>query len=104
MNFDRVATYYPWLETLLVGNIMQRCRTTFLPLTHHCRRALLVGEGTGNFLTELLHGNPEIQIVCVEHSASMIQQIRQRLATAEEDDAHIEFRQMDALQWTSPSQ
>jgi SAM-dependent methyltransferase len=104
MNFDRVAAYYHWLETLLAGNLMQRCRTTFLARTNHCRRALLAGEGTGKFLVELLRTNPQIQVVCIEHSAGMIEQIRQRLAAAGQDGLRVEFQQMDALHWVPPTE
>jgi hypothetical protein len=54
MNFDRLAPHYHWMEKIFAGGLMQRCRTTFLPNTKNCRQALLVGEGTGKFLVELL--------------------------------------------------
>jgi hypothetical protein len=63
MNFDRLAPFYPWLETFCAGTVMQRSRTTFLARTKNCRRALLPGEGTGKFLTELLRVNPHIEVV-----------------------------------------
>ncbi|HEX3856513.1 MAG TPA: class I SAM-dependent methyltransferase [Verrucomicrobiae bacterium] len=104
MNFDRLAAHYHWLEKLFAGGLMQRCRTAFLARTKNCRRALLVGEGTGKFLVELLRCNPQIQITCVEHCKGMIKQTRQRLSAEKLDCARIQFRQMDALDWTPPSE
>jgi hypothetical protein len=104
MNFDRLAAHYHWLEKIFAGGLMQRCRTAFLARTKHCRRALLVGEGTGKFLVELLRFNPQIQITCVEQCEGMIQQTRRRLATEKQDGARVQFQQMDALDWKPPSE
>ena len=104
MNFDRLAAHYHWMEKLFAGELMQRCRTTFLARTKNCRRALLVGEGTGKFLVELLRINPQIQITCVEHCGRMIEQTRQRLSAERLDCARIQFKQMDALDWTPPAE
>ena len=102
MNFDRLAPHYPWMEKLFAGGLMQRCRTSFLSRTTNCRHALLVGEGTGRFLVELLRANPQILITCVEHCEGMIKQARQRLARERLDESRVRFQQMDVLQWTPP--
>jgi hypothetical protein len=104
MNFDRLAPHYSWLEIVFAGGLMQRCRTTFLPRTENCRHALLLGEGPGKFLTALLRFNPHIQVTCVEHCAGMIDQARRRLEAAGLDLARVQFRQMDALDWTPPAE
>lgn len=103
MNFDRLAPHYRWLERIFAGGLMQRCRTAFLERTKHCHHALLAGEGTGKFLAELLRGNPDIEVVCVEHCAGMIKQIQRRLAREQLDSARVEFKQMDILDWTPPA-
>ncbi|MFZ0827490.1 MAG: class I SAM-dependent methyltransferase [Verrucomicrobiia bacterium] len=102
MNFDRLAANYHWMEKLFAGGLMQRCRTTFLAHTKDRRHALLVGEGTGKFLVELLRANPRIQITCVEQCEGMIQQARQRLAREKLDGSHINFQQIDVLHWKPP--
>ena len=79
---------------------MQQSRTLFLPSTKNCRNALLLGEGTGRFLVELLRSNPHLKITCVEKSEKMIQQIRQRLARERLDPSRLEIKHMDALDWT----
>ncbi len=102
MNFDHLAAHYLWLENLFAGNLMQRCRTTFLNRAKNCRHALLVGEGPGSFLVELLRLNPQIHVTCIEQCAGMIQQARQRVAREQLDDSRILFQQTDVLNWTPP--
>lgn len=103
MNFNRVAGFYPWMEFFMAGNLMHRCRTAYLADCRQRRRALLVGEGTGKFLAELLRTNPSIHITCVEHSEKMIRQIRQRLQRHQLDASRVRFENADFLQW-SPQQ
>lgn len=102
MNFDRIAPHYPWMEKIFAGGLMQRCRTRFLAHAKSCRRALLAGEGTGRFLAELLRANPEIQVVCIEHSTGMIKQAKRQLAREQMDLTRVQFKQMDVLDWTPP--
>ena len=102
MNFDRLAPHYHWLEKIFAGSLMQRCRISFLPATKNCRNALLIGEGTGRFLVELLRLNPRIQITCVEQCEVMIKQARRRVVRERLDDSQIQFQQLDVLQWLPP--
>lgn len=104
MNFELIAPHYHWMERIFAGRLMQHARTTFLEQARNCRRALLVGEGPGRFLAELLRHNPGVRIVCVEYSAGMIRQARRRLARERLDLARVEFKQMDALDWTPPAE
>lgn len=104
MNFDRLAAWYPWLETVCDGGVMQRCRTAFLPRTRQCQRALILGEGPGKFLNALLRQQPELQVTCVELSAAMIAQTRQRLRHAGLAASRVTFQQMNALDWTPPAE
>jgi len=103
MNFNRLAVHYHWLELAFAGGLMQRCRTALLARAADCRHALLVGEGTGRFLAELLRTHPGIVVTCVEHSPAMIEQARQRLRTEKLDPARVEFHAADALDWTPPA-
>lgn len=104
MNFNLIAPHYRWMERIFAGNLMQRCRTRFLPCVRNCRRALLAGEGTGKFLTELLSINPKIQVVCIEQSTAMIEQARRRLAHSQADLSRVEFKPMNVLNWTPPAE
>lgn len=79
MSFDAIAPYYRWLERVTAGPLLQRCRTEFLHELKDARNILLLGEGRGRFLMELLRQNPEAHITCVDASARMLELTRSEL-------------------------
>jgi len=99
MSFDTLAPYYRAMETVSAGNVQQRCRTSFLSETIGCRRALLLGEGPGRFLVELLRANPHVEVTCVERSARMIQEALSHVKHQGLDTARITVEQQDVLTW-----
>lgn len=77
-NFDPVARIYRYAEYLALGPLLQRTRTHFLlqlPPLHH---ALLLGDGDGRFLAQLLSHQPQLRALAVDTSASMLHLLRQR--------------------------
>jgi len=100
MSFDTLAPYYRIMELVTAGGVLQRCRTTFLTETTNSRRALLLGEGPGRFLEELLRTNPRVEVTCVERSSRMIEEARKGLD--ESELARVQFVQADALTWQPP--
>lgn len=60
------------MEWLLAGNKLQKCRIQFLPEISKAGKILLLGEGHGRFLSELLRANPSAQVTCVDSSANML--------------------------------
>jgi ubiquinone/menaquinone biosynthesis C-methylase UbiE len=89
VSFDRVAPHYRWLETLVFGNQLQEARVAFVREIEPPLRILIVGEGNGRFLAELMRtGEPQVD--CVEMSARMI-----ALARKQVPDAHVNFIQAD---------
>lgn len=101
MSFDAVAPWYRTLETIAFGNSLQRARVACLDEIGSPRRALIVGEGNGRFLVELLQANPTVEIDCVDASERMLWLTRQRL---ERDDAErVQFFHRDLLSWTPPA-
>jgi len=101
-SFDTLAPIYRGLEAVMAGGILQRCRTAFLAEAGTARRALLLGEGPGRFLVELLRVNPAVNVVCVEQSPRMIQAARDALKRQGLDVARVEFVLADALTWSPP--
>jgi cyclopropane fatty-acyl-phospholipid synthase-like methyltransferase len=99
VSFDTLAPVYRLLEAVLAGPMLQRCRISFLEEAVHRRRALVLGEGPGLFLVELMRSAPEIEVTCVEQSTAMIRQAIGRLRRAGVDCSRIDFLQMDALHW-----
>jgi len=97
MSFDTLAPYYRIMELVTAGGVLQRSRTAFLAEAANSRRALLLGEGPGRFLGELLRTNPYVEVTCVERSPRMIEEARKRLT--ESELARVHFLQADALTW-----
>lgn len=91
-SFDRLASCYRALEFLAFGRDLERARFTLLPHLHDCRRILILGEGDGRFLEQLLRLNPSAQIDCLDLSAAMLARAQQRVAG---QSAQVTFRQAD---------
>jgi len=102
MSFDTLAPQYRNMESILAGNILQRCRTAFLAEAATSRRALLLGEGPGRFLVELLRANPRVEVTCVERSPRMIEEARREVKRNGLGDERVTFELKDALTWQPP--
>lgn len=91
MNFDPVARPYQWLERITFGGALQTCRTA---LIHHAKNAsniLILGEGDGRFLNELLLVNPEGSVTVVDSSGEMIRLAAERTGRSD----RVDFVQAD---------
>ncbi len=95
MSFERLAPHYLRLERILAGEVLQRCRTAFLEETRTARRALLLGEGPGRFLVELVRVNPRVQVTVIDCSPRMLAVARQRIGLR--DRARVRFEVRDLL-------
>ena len=76
MSFDGIAPHYGWLEAVTAGALLQRCRTAFIAEVADARNILLLGEGRGRFLVELMRLNSAARITCVDASIRMIECMR----------------------------
>jgi SAM-dependent methyltransferase len=92
MNCDRIAPHYWWIERLGMGRALERRRRWFLPEIEHARRALVLGDGDGRFLQELLRRNAVVRADYVDLSGRMLELARQR-AGAE----RVDYQRADAL-------
>ena len=81
-NFNRIARPYRWLEYLTLGTALENCRTHYLPQLLDRRRALVLGDGDGRFLAQLLASNPYLHADAIDTSATMLQVLRQRCGAA----------------------
>jgi SAM-dependent methyltransferase len=77
-NFDLIARPYRWLEYLTLGKALENCRNHYLPQLLDRRHALVLGDGDGRFLAQLLAYNPQLHADAVDISATMLQLLRQR--------------------------
>jgi SAM-dependent methyltransferase len=77
-SFDLIARPYRWLEYLTLGRALERCRLHYLPNLLQQKQALLLGDGDGRFLAQLLACNPHIHADAIDTSATMLRLLRQR--------------------------
>ena len=77
-NFDRIAAIYRWAEYLSLGPLLQRTRTRLLNQLGNPRHALVLGDGDGRFLEQLLLRYPQCTAVAVDISAVMLDRLRRR--------------------------
>jgi trans-aconitate methyltransferase len=96
VNFDRVAPFYGTLERIAFGNALQRARTRWLRAIPKPGKALILGEGNGRFISELLKVHPDIEIDCVDASAVMLGLVNARAGSA----SGVRLMQRDIREWT----
>jgi SAM-dependent methyltransferase len=97
-SFDLVARPYRWLEYLTLGRALEHCRLHFLPNLLQQKRALILGDGDGRFLAELLRQNPRLRADAVDTSPTMLLLLRQRCeALAPNASTRLTTHQTNAL-------
>jgi ubiquinone/menaquinone biosynthesis C-methylase UbiE len=104
MSFERLAPHYRWLEFVLAGDKLQRCRTAFLTRDLKPEQILILGEGNGRFLVECRKLFSSTRVVCVDASQTMLRLARRRLARNGLNDQNVELIEADALSWVPPKQ
>jgi ubiquinone/menaquinone biosynthesis C-methylase UbiE len=104
VSFDTLAPWYRTLEWIAFGDDLQRCRTACLDEIVAPRRALIVGEGNGRFLCELVRRHPGVEVDCVDVSQRMLQLARKRLERESvEALPRVRFLQHDLTSWSPPA-
>ena len=99
MSFDIIAPWYRTLETIAFGNALQRARVACLNEIEAPKRALIVGEGNGRFLSEFLRRHRRVEIDCIDASERMLQLARQRIG---DEPNRVRFLQREILSWSPP--
>lgn len=99
MSFDRIAPHYRWMERVLAGGKLQRCRCTFLDRVPVPRRILMAGEGHGRALVECRRRFPSAQVTYLDSSVGMHAAARRALAASGVGVEAIEFVRADVLEW-----
>ncbi len=86
-NFDRIAAIYRWGEYLSLGPLLQRTRTRLLNQLGNPRHALVLGDGDGRFLEQLLLRYPQCTAVAADISIAMLDKLRHRCLRSVPDAA-----------------
>ena len=103
MSFDSIAPAYRTLETIAFGGDLQRARIACLREIETPRKALIVGEGNGRFLCELLRLHPKAEIDCVDASARMLELARRGIKRRLPAGAtRVRFLRRDITSWMPP--
>jgi SAM-dependent methyltransferase len=94
-NFDRLAGIYRALEYVAFGRDLERARFCFLERLRACRHILVLGEGDGRCLAQLIRAAPAARIDCLDLSPAMLAQAAARLPPAARE--RVTFRCADLL-------
>ena len=81
-DFNLIARPYRWLEYLTLGTALEHCRNHYLPQLHNRDHALILGDGDGRFLAQLLKQNQHLRADAVDISATMLQLLSKRCEAA----------------------
>jgi ubiquinone/menaquinone biosynthesis C-methylase UbiE len=99
MSFDVLAPHYRWMEFVLAGEKLQRCRTAFLDRISAPQNILIWGEGNGRFLVECRRKWGDAQIVCADASEKMLALANERIERCGLNASGIDFVRADVLEW-----
>ena len=103
MSFDRIARHYRWLEAVTFGAALQKARTRWIESIAAPKRVLILGEGNGGFLCELLRVHREVSVDCVDASGRMLQLARRRVCQIlPEAVSRVRFLEEDIVSWSPP--
>jgi ubiquinone/menaquinone biosynthesis C-methylase UbiE len=97
-TFDLVASFYPLLERLVFGSKLSHARRSFISRVAGGRRILLIGEGNGRFLFEVVKQTSSASITVVDSSTRMLAAASRRIATVD-CSSRIELIHSDFLEW-----
>ena len=91
MSFDTLAQFYSAAEWLVAGNVLQKCRLAYVDEARTANEILLVGEGHGRFLQELVRINERGAICCVDSSPRMLDVSKRRIDAMESIQDRVRF-------------
>jgi ubiquinone/menaquinone biosynthesis C-methylase UbiE len=101
-TFDLIASSYPLLEQTVFGSTLSQARRFFIPRIAEGNNILLIGEGNGRFLSEMVEQPSSASYTVVDSSARMLEAAARRIATVDRC-SRIEWVHADILEWRSPS-
>jgi ubiquinone/menaquinone biosynthesis C-methylase UbiE len=100
-NFDLVANFYPLLEQLVLGSALNQARGFFAREIGAGKEILLIGEGNGRFLCEMMKQTSSASFTVVDSSARMLAAAERRIAPIT-SNRRIEWICADFLKWQAP--
>jgi ubiquinone/menaquinone biosynthesis C-methylase UbiE len=101
-TFDLVSSFYPLLEQTVFGSTLSQARRTFITRIRAGNHILLIGEGNGRFLSEVLKQTSATSFTVVDSSPRMLAASARRIATVNRCP-RVELIHADLLEWRSPA-
>jgi SAM-dependent methyltransferase len=98
MEIGRLAPWYRWIEYAAFGRALERSRFAYLDRLAAARRVLVLGEGDGRTLGQLLSLAPQAQFDVIESSAEMVALARARV----QNSGRVRFLCQDARSVSLP--
>lgn len=95
-SFDRLAHAYRALETVTFGGLLHWCRTAHLDRLGDRTRALVLGDGNGRFLANLLRAHPALRVDSIDASAEMVRAAQLRVRAIPGAEGRVRFAVADA--------
>ncbi|QVL32809.1 class I SAM-dependent methyltransferase [Telmatocola sphagniphila] len=95
MSFDLLAPHYHWIEKIVFGDSLQKCRIGWLDSLKDAKRVLIIGEGDGRFLREFLRANPLAVVKSIDFSRKMRELAKRRMEAAGIDGKRVQFQTGD---------
>jgi cyclopropane fatty-acyl-phospholipid synthase-like methyltransferase len=80
VNFNLIAPIYDFGENFFFGNLLVFTRNRFLNYSINSKSVLILGEGRGQFLNQLLCVNQTCKVTVVESSTKMIQKQKELIS------------------------
>ena len=103
MNFDRIAPFYRLMESVTAGKKLQQCRTAFLGEIPRPRNVLVLGDGNGSCLLEMVLRFPKASFTTIDSSSKMLALARKRIAKNAPEAPTIQFVHADAQDCQFPA-
>ena len=100
MSFDLIASFYPLLEQIVFGSTLSRARRFFAWRVTEGNKILLIGEGNGRFLFEIVKQTSSGSFTVIDSSTRMLAAAERRIATVDRCP-RIELIHTDILEWRS---
>jgi ubiquinone/menaquinone biosynthesis C-methylase UbiE len=103
VSFDLLAPHYRWLEAVLAGPRLQRCRTAWMEELGGCRDVLIAGVGRGRCLRQYALRFPHLRITAIDASARMLAYAERTARRAGIGVERVQFIHATLPDWRPPA-
>lgn len=101
-GYDRLAPWYRSCERMAFGWALDRARTVLLGELRTASNVLILGDGDGRFLRQLLAANFDCRVTSIDYSGGMIARQRSRVLTVG-GTSRVQWVQADVREVQPPS-